>query len=120
MLYVCPTSNSTLFSSASSAFHRSNLKVIFKDYKPMVGTLRTNQFSNEKCDFGIKRMVGKADGWLHSFIKTRIWFSGPNNNLPIAGGTVVKNMPNNAEVIRGAGSVPGSGRSPGVGNSNQL
>ena len=120
MLFVCPTSNYTLFSSVSSAFHRSNLKVIFKDYKPRVGTLRTNQFSNEKCDFGIKRTVGKADGWLHSFIKTRIWFSGSNNNLPIAGGTVVKNMPANAEVISNTGSAPGSGRSPGVGNSNQL
>ena len=120
MLCVCPTSNSTLFSSASTAFHRSNLKVIFKVYKPSLGTWRTYQFSNEKCDFGIKRTVRKADGWLHSFIETRIWFSGPNNNLPIAGSTVVKNLSANAGGTREVGSAPGSGRCTGVGNGNSL
>ena len=33
------------------------------------------------------------------------------------GGTVVKNLPANA---REAGSIPGSGRFPGIGNNNQL
>ena len=34
------------------------------------------------------------------------------------GGTVVKNLPANAGDIRDAGSIPGSGRSPGGGNGN--
>ena len=33
---------------------------------------------------------------------------------------VVKNPPANAGDVRDAGSIPGSGRSPGVGNSNLL
>ena len=33
---------------------------------------------------------------------------------------VVKNLPVNAEDIRDAGSIPGSGRSPGGGHSNSL
>ena len=33
---------------------------------------------------------------------------------------VVKNQPVNARVIRDAGSIPGSGRSPGEGNGNPL
>ena len=33
---------------------------------------------------------------------------------------VVKNPPVNAEDVRDAGSIPGSGRSPGVGNGNLL
>ena len=35
-------------------------------------------------------------------------------------GTVVKNMPANAGDTGDAGLIPGSGRSPGVGNSNLL
>ena len=34
------------------------------------------------------------------------------------GGAVVKNPPTNAGNIRDAGSIPGSGRPPGVGNGN--
>ena len=33
---------------------------------------------------------------------------------------VLKNLPVNAEDIRDAGSIPGSGRSPGGGNGNPL
>ena len=33
---------------------------------------------------------------------------------------MVKNLPVNAEDIRDAGSIPGSGRSPGGGHSNPL
>ena len=33
---------------------------------------------------------------------------------------VVKNPPANAGVIRGVGSIPGSGRSPGGGHGNPL
>ena len=33
---------------------------------------------------------------------------------------VVKNLPANAQDLRDAGSVPGSGRSPGEGNGNPL
>ena len=35
-------------------------------------------------------------------------------------GSVVKNSPANAEYVRDAGSTPGLGRSPGVGNGNPL
>ena len=35
------------------------------------------------------------------------------------GGSVIKNLPANAGDTGNAGSVPGSGRSPGVGNGNQ-
>ena len=34
------------------------------------------------------------------------------------GGALVKNLPTNAEDPRDAGSIPGSGRSPGEGNGN--
>ena len=33
---------------------------------------------------------------------------------------VVKNPPANARDVRDSGSIPGSGRSPGVGNGNAL
>ena len=36
------------------------------------------------------------------------------------GGSVVKNLSANAGDARDAGSIPGSGRSPGVGNGNPL
>ena len=40
--------------------------------------------------------------------------------LGFPGVTVVKNLPANAGNIRVAGSIPRSGRSPGIGNGNQL
>ena len=36
------------------------------------------------------------------------------------GGAVVKSLPANAGDARGAGSIPGLGRSPGAGNGNLL
>ena len=36
------------------------------------------------------------------------------------GGSVVENLPANAGNVRDAGSIPGLGRSPSVGNGNQL
>ena len=36
------------------------------------------------------------------------------------GGSVVKNLPANTGDTRDAGSIPGLGRSPGVGNGNSL
>ena len=36
------------------------------------------------------------------------------------GGAVVKNLPANARDSRDVGSIPGLGRSPGVGNGNPL
>ena len=36
------------------------------------------------------------------------------------GGSVVKNLPATAGAVGYAGSIPGLGRSPGVGNGNQL
>ena len=38
----------------------------------------------------------------------------------IPGGAVVKNPPANAGDARNTGSIPGSGRSPGIGNDNPL
>ena len=38
--------------------------------------------------------------------------------LGFSTGTVVKNLPANAGDARDEGSIPGSGRSPGVGNGN--
>ena len=38
----------------------------------------------------------------------------------LPGGAVVKNTPPNAGDIRDSGSIPGLGRSPGVGNGNPL
>ena len=40
--------------------------------------------------------------------------------MDFPGGTVVKNPPANAGGTRDLGSVPGSGRSPGLGNDNLL
>ena len=40
--------------------------------------------------------------------------------MGLPGGTVVKNSPANAEDARDAGLIPGSGRSPEVGNGNPL
>ena len=41
-------------------------------------------------------------------------------NLGFPGGSVVKNPPANAEDTGDTGLIPGSGRSPGGGNSNPL
>ena len=40
--------------------------------------------------------------------------------MDFPGGTMVKNLPANAGDARDAGSIPGLGRSPGVGNGNSL
>ena len=40
--------------------------------------------------------------------------------MDFPGGTVVKNPPASTGDTRDAGSIPGSGRSPGVGNGNPL
>ena len=40
--------------------------------------------------------------------------------LCFSGGLVVKHLPTNAGEARDMGSIPGSGRSPGAGNSNPL
>ena len=42
------------------------------------------------------------------------------NHMSFPGGTMVKNLPASVGNARDAGSIPGSGRSPVVGNSNQL
>ena len=41
-------------------------------------------------------------------------------NSCVRGFTVVKNLPDNAGEARDEGLIPGSGRSPGVGNGNPL
>ena len=40
------------------------------------------------------------------------------HNFSFMGGPVVKDLPANAGDTRDVGSIPGSGRSPGVGNGN--
>ena len=42
------------------------------------------------------------------------------NRLGFPGGSVAKNMPASTEDAKDAGSIPGSGRSLGVGNDNPL
>ena len=41
-------------------------------------------------------------------------------SLGFSGGSAVKNLPANAGDAGDAGSIPGSGRGPGVGNGNPL
>ena len=48
---------------------------------------------------------------IHDFLASRLGFPG---------GPVVKNPPANADDTRDTGSIPGLGKSPGVGNVNQL
>ena len=43
-----------------------------------------------------------------------------NGEDGLPGGTVVKNLPANAGDAGDAGSIPGSGKSPGEGNGNPL
>ena len=43
-----------------------------------------------------------------------------HHSFGFPGGTVVKNLPANAGDPRDTGSIPGSGRSPGEGNSNRF
>ena len=43
-----------------------------------------------------------------------------HNRGGFPGGSVVKNLPANAGDVGDAGSIPGSGRSPGGGNGNPL
>ena len=43
-----------------------------------------------------------------------------SSDMGYTGGTVVKNLPANAGDARDSGSIPGSRRSPGVGNGNSL
>ena len=42
------------------------------------------------------------------------------SSMSFSGGAVVKNMPANAGDTEDAGSIPGSGRSPGAGNGNPI
>ena len=48
----------------------------------------------------------------------KLWEIHPR--IGFTGGTVVKNLPANAENSRDTGSIPGSGRFPGVGDGNPL
>ena len=43
-----------------------------------------------------------------------------NIHFHVPGSSVAKNLPTNAGDIRGVGSIPVSGRSPGGGNGNPL
>ena len=52
------------------------------------------------------------------FIVRDDYFIDHNKHLGFPDGTVVKNSPPNAEDTRDTVSVPGLGRSPGVGNGN--
>ena len=54
--------------------------------------------SSSRCDFGL----------------------GPPTVMGFLGGAVVGNLPANAGDVGDSGSIPGSGRSPGVGNGNPL
>ena len=55
----------------------------------------------------------------HSEFGDQIKMEG-NGEDGLPGGTVVKNLPANAGDAGDAGSIPGSGKSPGEGNGNPL
>ena len=58
----------------------------------------------------------------NSTVRACVVFIGKKNScvrgFPV--GTVVKNLPDSAGEARNEGLIPGSGRSPGVGNGNPL
>ena len=55
---------------------------------------------------------------IHFQVLDKSPVSGPERGPLPATALVVKNLPANAGDIRDAGSIPGSGRSPGEGNGN--
>ena len=55
--------------------------------------------------------------WFHS---VNILNNEVEDDTGFPGGSVVKNLPTNAGDAGDAGSIPGSGRSPGEGNGNLL
>ena len=55
--------------------------------------------------------------WFHS---VNIFNNEVEDEMGFPGGSVVKNLPTNAGDTGEAGSIPGSGRSPGEGNGNLL
>ena len=60
------------------------------------------------------RQVGNGSRQQHGIL----FFYGSSQRIP--GDTVVKNLPANTGGARDVGSIPGLGRSPGVGNGNPL
>ena len=48
----------------------------------------------------------------------KIYKDGESIKWSFLGGTVIKQLPPSAGDVRDTGSIPGSGRSPGVGNGN--
>ena len=70
-----------------------------------------------------RELVMDREAWratAHGVTKSRIQLSKLNYYLGFQVAQVVKNPPANAGDARDAGSIPGSGRSPGVGNGNPL
>ena len=59
----------------------------------------------------LKSRINYLDVFIKHVLDTKMGFPGI---------TVVKNPPTNAEDARDMGSIPGSGRSPGEGNSNSF
>ena len=58
---------------------------------------------------------------IHSHLSLSYLFRGSYYVIwGFPGGSVVKNLPANAEDVRDTGLIPGSGRSPGAGNGNPL
>ena len=53
-------------------------------------------------------------------LRTESFAGGYQESMGFPGGTMVKNLPAIAGNTREAGSIPGLGKSPGVGNSNAL
>ena len=56
---------------------------------------------------------------LDLYLIFKIWIK-LKHNMGFPGSAVIKNLPASAGGTRDVGSVPGSGRSPGVGNGNPL
>ena len=58
--------------------------------------------------------------WDRKFVKGSWGINYEGICVGIPGGTRVQNLPANAGDVKDAGSIPGSGRSPGEGNDNPL
>ena len=70
---------------------------------------------NQSNLFFFDRLSGS---YILSVIYRRVLLGKSTHRMGFPGGTVVKNLPANSGNARDTGSIPGLGRSSGVGNGN--
>ena len=82
----------------------------------------TSTFSLTFWDFHLGKLKKKSShrGYCILIIYIKCWYYKNNIWLGFPYGTVVKNLPADTRDIKDVGSIPGSERSPGVGNDNAL